>query len=222
MPGPLSCRLFRSPKLAAATLREKLRIHRHTMKEPGLTRPLVDDVAEFKMSGARASFKFFYDYVVSIPYRDEIQKIIRTATAEVAVIDPPGESVYYVYGRADVAEGIRLRLGRALGQTDDFIEDVVIPSARLKQLVQHDAAELKYGWWDGLETYARKGALKGNLFKSKYYSDFKKANPTSITFESKSIGRTIRVSIRGSITLYGKDLKTKEIEDYVAAHALAG
>ena len=222
MPGSLSCRLFRSPKISTSTLRQKLHDYRRTTKDEGAPRPLVENVTEFRVSHGVARFTYQYDFVDTIPYRDETQKIVRTAAAEVAAVDPQGENLYYIYGRAKVADAIRLRIGRILAGNEDLIEDVIIPPERLRKLLAEDAVELKFGWWDGIDTYARKGALKGNVFKSKYYNDFKKGVPISVMFESKSNGRTIRISTSGSVTFYGRDLKPTELEQYVVDCILEG
>ncbi len=222
MIGQLGCKLFRSAKVTNPTLREKLAKYERATKEEGFPRPLLENVDGFHIVEGRARFRFLFDYVFSVPYREQTQKVLRTGVAEVAVVDPPGENIYYVYGPVPVADGIRARLSYALAGNDDFIEDIVIPAARLRGIITKDVLELKYCWWDGIETHARKAALKGNLLKSKYYAEFKKGEPISMTFESKSTTRTIRLSATGSITLYGKDVKASDVEDYVAQFVLKG
>jgi hypothetical protein len=161
-------------------------------------------------------FKFLYDYVVPIPYRNETQKILRTASAEIKIIDPQSRNLYLVYASSKIADSIRVRLSRILSNSDDFIEKVNISFNVLKDIVNNDAVEVKYGWWDNIETYAHKGALKGNLLKSRYYTDFDSSGyPTLITFESQSTGRTIRISSQGIVTFYGQNITQQEIEDYI-------
>lgn len=222
MIGQLGCRLFRSPKVTDHALRQKLAKYERTTKEEGFPRPLRENVEGFQVVEGRARLRFLFDYVFPIPYREGTQKVLRTAVAEVGIVDPPGENIYYVYGPAAVADGIRARLSFALAGTDDFIEKIVVPADRMRGIIAKDVLELKYCWWDGIDTHARKGALKGNLLKSKFYSEFKKGQPISMTFESKSSNRTIRLSVNGSITIYGKDLKASDVEEYVEQFVLKG
>ena len=117
-----------------------------------------------------------------------------------------------------IADSIRVRLSRILSDSnsDDFIENITIPSDILKDIKDNDAIEVKYGQWDDIDTYARKGALGGNLLKSRYYNDFENSGkPTSIIFESKSTGRTIMITSKGIIIFYGKNLTHEEVEDYI-------
>jgi len=154
--------------------------------------------------------------VVPIPYRDETQKILRTASAEIKIIDPQGRNLYLVYASSKIADSIRVRLSRILSNSDDFIEKVGISSDVLRDIENNDAIEVKYGWWDDIETYARKGALKGNLLRSRYYTDFEgSGKPTLIMFESQSTGRTIRISSQGIVTFYGQNVTPQEVEDYI-------
>jgi hypothetical protein len=222
MLGQLGCKLFRSPKLSTHSLRQKLQKHYREVPEEGLTTSLIESVEDFRVSQGRVRLTFFFDQVISVPHRDGVHKIVRTAQAEVAIIDPPVENLYFIYGRASVADGVRARLSQALAGDNDFMAAVPIPSARLRKLLESDAVELKYGWWDGIDIHARKGALKGNVFQSKYYAQFKKAEPTAITFESKSSGRTIRLGVRGTVTFFGQDVSNQELEEYVTETVLVG
>jgi len=197
---------------------EKLETYREEKHQEGIHRPLVENVEEFSLLDNGVKFKFLYDYVVPIPYRDETQKILETASAEIKIIDPQGRNLYlvYVYASSKIADSIRVRLSRILSNSDDFIEKVGIPPDVLRDIENNDAVEVKYGWWDDIETYARKGALKGNLLKSRYYTDFESSgSPTLITFESQSTGRTIRISSQGIVTFYGQNVNQHEIEDYI-------
>jgi len=197
-------------------LREKLETYREERYHEGIYRPLIENVEEFSLVDNGVKFKFLYDYVVPIPYRDETQKILRTASAEIKIIDPQGRNLYLVYASSKIADSIRVRLSRILSNSDDFIEKISIPPVVLRDIENNDVVEVKYGWWDDIETYARKGALKGNLSRSRYYSDFESSGkPTLITFESQSTGRTIRLSTQGIITFYGQNVTQQEIEDYI-------
>src|SRR6266478_2021507 len=102
MPGPLGCKLFRSSKVTNNTLRAKVRNHKHSTEEPGAPRPLLENVEEFTTSAGVARFTFVYDFIDSVPYRNETQKIVRTAVAQVTVLDPPATSLYFVYARSTV------------------------------------------------------------------------------------------------------------------------
>jgi len=173
-------------------------------------------VEEFYLLDNGVKFKFLYDYVVPIPYRNETQKILRTTSAEIKIIDPQGKNLYLVYAPSKIADSIRVRLSRILSNSDDFIKMVSIPPDVLKDIKNSDAIEIKYGWWDDIETYARKGALKGNLLKSRFYKDFDgSGKPISITFESRSTGRTIKLSSQGIVIFYGQNVNQQEIEDYI-------
>jgi len=197
-------------------LREKLETYREEKHQEGIHRPLVENVEEFSLLDNGVKFKFLYDYVVPIPYRDETQKILRTASAEIKIIDPQGRNLYLVYASSKIADSIRVRLSRILSNSDDFIEKVGISSDVLRDIENNDAIEVKYGWWDDIETYARKGALKGNLLRSRYYTDFEgSGKPTLIMFESQSTGRTIRISSQGIVTFYGQNVTPQEVEDYI-------
>ena len=197
-------------------LREKLETYREEKHQEGIHRPLVENVEEFSLLDNGVKFKFLYDYVVPIPYRDETQKILRTASAKIKIIDPQGRNLYLVYASSKIADSIRVRLSRILSNSDDFIEKVGISSDVLRDIENNDAIEVKYGWWDDIETYAHKGALKGNLLRSRYYTDFEgSGKPTLIMFESQSTGRTIRISSQGIVTFYGQNVTPQEVEDYI-------
>lgn len=199
-----------------STLREKLETYREEEHQEGIYRPLVENVEDFSLLDNGVKFKFLYDYVVPIPYRNETQKILGTASAEIKIIDSQGRNLYLVYASSKIADSIRVRLCRILSNSDDFIEKISIPSDVLRDIGNNDAVEVKYGWWDDIETYARKGALKGNLLRSKYYTDFESTGrPTLITFESQTTGRTIRISSQGIVTFYGQNVTQQEIEDYI-------
>ena len=210
------CKIYKSEKMDKNILREKLETYREEKHQEGIHRPLVENVEEFSLLDNGVKFKFLYDHVVPIPYRDETQKILETASAEIKIIDPQGRNLYLVYASSKIADSIRVRLSRILSNSDDFIEKVGIPPDVLRDIENNDAVEVKYGWWDDIETYARKGALKGNLLRSRYYTDFESSgNPTLITFESQSTGRTIRISSQGIVTFYGQNVNQQEIEDYI-------
>ena len=213
----IGCKIYKSEKMDKNILREKLETYREEKHQEGIHRPLVENVEEFSLLDNGVRFKFLYDYVVPIPYRDETQKILETASAEIKIIGPQGRNnLYLVYASSKIADSIRVRLSRILSNSDDFIEKVCIPSDVLREIENNDAVEVKYGWWDDIETYARKGALKGNLLRSRYYTDFESSgNPTLITFESQSTGRTIRISSQGIITFYGQNVTPQEVEDYI-------
>jgi len=212
------CKIYKSDKTEIDTLRERLENHRVEYDEEGLSRPLVENIENFSMINNGVEFVFLFDYVIPIPYRDETQKVLKTAKAEVKIIDPQNYNIYLIYSSSKIADGIRVRLSRVLSNVDDFIEKIVIPSNVLRDLENNDAIEIKYGWWDDIETYAKKGALKGNLSRSRYYSDFESSGePTLLTFESRSIGRTIRITSQGIITFYGQEITKQEIEDYIMA-----
>lgn len=212
----IGCKIYKSEKIDRNLLREKLESYREGKHREGIHRPLVENVEEFSLLNNGIKFKFLYDYVVPIPYRNETQKILRTASAEIKIIDPQARNLYMVYASSKIADSIRVRLSRILSHTDDFIEKIIIPPNVLKDIEDNDAVEVKYGWWDDIETYARKGALKGNLLRSRYYTDFESSGrPTLITFESQSTGRTIRISSQGIITFYGQNVTQQEIENYI-------
>lgn len=212
----IGCKVYKSEKMNRNILREKLETYREERYHEGIYRPLIENVEEFSLVDNGVKFKFLYDYVVPIPYRDETQKILRTASAEIKIIDPQGRNLYLVYASSKIADSIRVRLSRILSNSDDFIEKISIPPVVLRDIENNDVVEVKYGWWDDIETYARKGALKGNLSRSRYYSDFESSGkPTLITFESQSTGRTIRLSTQGIITFYGQNVTQQEIEDYI-------
>jgi hypothetical protein len=210
----LGCKLFRSRKMKESSLRASLSKYRRTTTVQEVPSPLVENVDEFRVSHGVVRFTYVYDFVFPIPYRDTTQNVIRTASAEVGIIDPPSENLYFIYASSGVADAVSLRLGIALAGRDDFVTGIDVPSKRIKEIIDEDAVEVKYGWWDGIDTYARKGALKGNVTKSKYYTAFKKADPTTVTIESKSIGRTVKITTRGTLTLYGKDVKPADVEKY--------
>jgi len=212
----IGCKIYKSEKMDKNILREKLETYREEKHQEGIHRPLVENVEEFSLLDNGVKFKFLYDYVVPIPYRDETQKILRTASAEIKIIDPQGRNLYLVYASSKIADSIRVRLSRILSNSDDFIEKVGISSDVLRDIENNDAIEVKYGWWDDIETYARKGALKGNLLRSRYYTDFEgSGKPTLIMFESQSTGRTIRISSQGIVTFYGQNVTPQEVEDYI-------
>lgn len=212
----IGCKIYRSEKIDRNILREKLETYREEKHQEGIHRPLVENVEEFSLLDNGVKFKFLYDYVEPIPYRDETQKILRTVSAEIKIIDPQGRNLYLIYGSSKIADSIRVRLSRILSNSDDFIEKVSIPPDVLRNIVNDDAIEVKYGWWDNIETYARKGALKGNLSRSRYYIDFERSgSPTLITFESQSTGRTIKISSKGIVIFYGQNVTQQEIEDYI-------
>jgi len=212
----IGCKIYKSEKMDRNVLREKLETYREEKHQEGIYRPLIENVEEFSLLDNGVKFKFLYDYVVPIPYRDETQKILRTANAEIKIIDPQGRNVYLIYAASKIADSIRVRLSRILSNSDDFIGNVGILPDVLKDIESNDAIEVKYGWWDDIETYARKGALKGNLSRSRYYTDFESSGkPTIITFESQSTGRTIRISSQGIVTFYGQNVTQQEIEDYI-------
>jgi hypothetical protein len=221
MIGQLGCKMFQSPKLKTSTLREKLAKYSHTTKNADLPRPLVENVTEFTVSHGVVRFTYLYDFVMLVPYREETQTMVRTAAAEVAIIDPPAQNLYFVYANAQVADSVAARLGRAVAGQDDYLESVEIPAARLRKLITDEAVEVKYGWWDGIDTHARKGALKGNVLRSKFYTQFKSADPTTLTYESKSTGRTVRVTNRGTLTIYGKGVTKPDLEQYATDVILA-
>jgi len=212
----IGCKIYKSEKMDRNILREKLETYREERHQEGIYKPLIENVEEFSLLENGVKFKFVYDYVVPIPYRDETQKILRTASADIKVIDPQGRNLYLVYTSSKIADSIRVRLSKILSNSDNFIEKVSIPPDVLRDIENNDAVEVKYGWWDDIETYAKKGALKGNLSRSRYYTDFERSGkPTLITFESQSTGRTIKLSSRGIITFYGQNVTNQEIEDYI-------
>lgn len=212
----IGCKIYKSEKTDRKILREKLETYREEKHQEGIHTPLVENVEEFSLLDNGIKFKFLYDYVVPTPYRNETQKILRTTSAEIKIIDQQGRNLYLVYASSKIADSIRVRLSRILSNSYDFIEKVNIPPNVLRYIENNDAVEVKYGWWDDIETYARKGALKGNLSRSRYYADFERSgDPTLITFESQSTGRTIRISSQGIVTFYGQNITQREIEDYI-------
>ncbi len=212
----ICCKIYKSEKIGRNTLREKLETYREEKEQEGIQWPLIENVENFSLLDNGVKFKFLYDYVVPFPYRNETQKILGTASAEIKIIDSPDRNLYLVYASSKIADTIRVRLSRILSGLDDFIEKVSLSQDVLRFIEKNDAVEVKYGWWDDLETYASKGALKGNLSRSRYYEDFERSGyPTLITFESKSTGRTIRISSKGIVTFYGQSVTQQEIEDYI-------
>ena len=89
---------------------------------------------EFYLLDNGVKFKFLYDYVVPIPYRNETQKILRTTSAEIKIIDPQGKNLYLVYAPSKIADSIRVRLSRILSNSDDFIKMVSISPDVLKDI----------------------------------------------------------------------------------------
>jgi len=212
----IGCKIYKSDKIEIDILREKLENYRKEIPQEGLSRPLIENIEDFSLLNNGVKFIFLYDYVVPIPYRGETQKVLRTAKAEVKIIDPRNYNLYLIYSSSKIADSVRVRLSRVLSNVDDFIEKISIPPNVLRDIENNDAIEVKYGWWDDIETYARKGALKGNLSRSRYYRDFENSGePTLITFESRSTGRTIRITSQGIITFYGQNITQQEIEDYI-------
>lgn len=212
----IGCKIYKSDKTEKGVLRKKLENYRKESSHEGLNKPLIENIEEFYILDNGVKFKFLYDYVVPIPYRDETQTVLRTAVAEIKIIDPGSSNVYLLYSSSKIADSIRVRLSRILSNMDDFIEKIIIPPSVLRDIGNNDAIEIKYGWWDDIETYARKGALKGNLSRSRFYRDFEASgNPTSITFESQNTGRTIRITSQGIVTFYGQNITQQEIEEYI-------
>lgn len=212
----IGCKIYKSEKMDKNLLRDKLEGYRDEKHQEGINRPLVENVEEFSLLDNGVKFKFLYDYVVPIPYRNETQRILRTASAEIKIIDPQGKNLYLVYASSKIADSIRVRLSRILSDFDDFVEKVSISPDVLRDIKNNDAGEVKFGWWDDIETYAHRGALQGNLSNSRYYTDFDSSGkPTLITFESRSAGRTIRLSSQGIVTFYGQNVTREEIEDYI-------
>lgn len=210
----ISCKIYKSNKIERDVLRT-LKNYRREFHQEGFTRPLIENIEKFHLLDNGAKFIFLYDYVVPIQYRDETQKVLKTSKAEVKIIDPRNRNLYFIYSSSKIADGIRIRLSRILSNMDDFIEKISIPPNVLRYIENNDAIEVKYGWWDNIETYARKGGLKGNLTRSRYYRDFENSGePTLITFESRRTGRTIRITSQGIITFYGQNITQQEIEDY--------
>jgi len=212
----VSCKIYKSEKIEIDVLRERLKDYRKEYREEGLSKPIVENIESFALVDNGVEFVFLFDYVVPIPYREETQKVLRTAKAEVKVIDPQNHNLYLIYSSSKIADGVRIRLSRILSNTDDFVEKIKISTSVLRDIENNDAIEIKYGWWDDIETYARKGALKGNLSRSRFYSEFENSgDPTLITFESRSTGRTIRITSQGIITFYGQNITKQEIESYI-------
>ncbi len=197
-------------------LQERLENYRKEYREEGVSKPIVENIENFSLANNGVEFVFLFDYIVSIPYREETQKVLKTAKAEVKILDLQNYNLYLIYSSSKIADGIRIRLSRALSNVDDFIEKITIPTSVLKDIENNDAIEIKYGWWNDIETYAKKGALKGNLSRSRFYSEFENSGePTLITFESRGTGRTIRITSQGVITFYGQNITKQEIENYV-------
>jgi len=212
----VSCKIYESEKIKKEVLRERLKDYRKEYYEKGLSKPIIENIEKFSLVNNGVEFVFLFDYVVPIPYREETQKVLKTSKAEVKIIILQNHNLYLIYSSSKIADSVRIRLSRILSNTDDFIEKIKIPTSVLREIEKNDAIEIKYGWWDGIETYARKGALKGNLSRSRFYSEFENfGDPTLITFESRSTGRTIRITSQGIITFYGENITKQEIENYI-------
>ena len=168
----VSCKIYESEKIKKEVLRERLKDYRKEYYEKGLSKPIIENIEKFSLVNNGVEFVFLFDYVVPIPYREETQKVLKTSKAEVKIIILQNHNLYLIYSSSKIADSVRIRLSRILSNTDDFIEKIKIPTSVLRDIEKNDAIEIKYGWWDGIETYARKGALKGNLSRSKFYSEF--------------------------------------------------
>ena len=209
-------KVYKSGKMERGALQEKLKKFRKEYSQEDIDMPLTENIENFAISDNGVKFEFLYDYVIPIPNREGTQKVLKLAVAKIKIIDLPRNNLYLIYSKAKIADSIRVRLSRILSGGDDFVENVNIPSSVLRDIVINDAVEVKYGWWDDIGTYARKGALKGNLLKSSHYDDFEQSGePTLITFESQSAGRTVRITSKAIITFYGKNITQEEIENYI-------
>ncbi|UCH96124.1 MAG: hypothetical protein JSV88_04520 [Candidatus Aminicenantes bacterium] len=225
MIAQMGCKIYKSSKIRSDALRERLENYRNEIEVEGLSGRLIENIEDFTLLDQGVQFKFLYDYVVPIQYRQEIQRVLRTADAEIRITDPQDSNLYFVYSSSNIADSIRVRLSKILSGTDNFIEKISIPPNVLRDILEDEveAIEIKYGWWDNIETYARKGALKGNLRQSRYYRSFEQTgDPTSIIFESNSTGRTIKITSKGIITFYGQDITQQEIEDYIIGTIISG
>jgi len=110
----VNCKLYKSEKMDKDTLREKLESYKREFQQEDLSRPLVENVENFTLLDDGVKFKFLYDFVVPIPYRNETQKILKTASAEIKILDPPNYNLYFIYASSKIADSIRVRLSRIL------------------------------------------------------------------------------------------------------------
>lgn len=214
----IGCKIYKSDKIEKEALQGKLLNYVKKIPQKGVSRPLVENVEDFSLLDDGVEFKFKYDYIQPAPYReDETQKVLRTAEADVRIIDLQNRNLYLIYSSANIADKIQVRLSMILHNSVDFIEEINIPRNVMKDIENDDAIETKFGWWSNIETYADRGALRGNLSKSKsrFYRAFDSSGePTYIMFESRRAGRTIRITERGIIALYG-NISKQEVEEYI-------
>lgn len=212
----ISCKIFKSDKVNKRELDQKLRNYRNEISQQDVSKPIVENIEKFTLLSDGVKFKFLYDYVIPVLYRNQTQKILKTAEAEVKIIDPYNRNIYITYASDKIADGIKIRLSRILSNTDDFIESIFIPPNDLREIGNEDAIEIKYGWWKDIEIYVSKGALKGNLKRSRFYTDFENSgDPTLLIFESQSTGITIRITTKGIITFYSLDVTEQVMEEYI-------
>ena len=91
------CKIYKSEKIGKNDLKEKLESHRKEERLKDVDQKLVENIEEFSLVDNGVKFKFLYDYVVSIPYRDKTQKILETVSAEIKIIDPQNKNLYIIY-----------------------------------------------------------------------------------------------------------------------------
>jgi len=141
------CKIYKSEKTDIYYLK-RLEPYQKVEYLEDVHQKLVENIEEFSLVDNGVKFRFLYDCVVSIPYRDKTQKILKTVSAEIRIIDPQNKNLYIIYAPSKIADSIRVRLSRILSDSDDFIENITIPSDILKDIKDNDAIEVKYGQWE--------------------------------------------------------------------------
>lgn len=217
MINQMGCKIYQSPKITREKLQKVFKNYRNEITIKGLPKPLIENVEDFELVEKGVRFKFLSDYVMEIPYRKgETQKVLGTNEAEIGIMDPPDRNLYFIYSSSKIADQIEVKLSRALSTAENFVNKVFIEPIIIRNILNDDAIELKYGWWDDIDTFARKGALKGDILQSKFYNDFEQSGkPTFMIFVSRNAEKTIKITSQGIVTFYGQNITQQEIEDYI-------
>lgn len=221
-----SVHIYKSSLVNKEELKNKLKNYKKEEELESLRQVLVsprviEDISEFEELADGVRFKFNYDLVNSVPYRNNTsQYYLTTHSVEVRILqynqnDETSETYYFIYASKGASNYVAARLSRIIFGTDNIIKKIKISPLKLKDIKDRDGSTVKFGWWEGIETHTPKAALNGDLNNSPYYKEFdQRGDPTLAIFESRNLGSTIMISAKGSLVLYG-EVSRDAVERYI-------
>ena len=225
MDGGIVCNIFVSTGPTIETIQEILEHYDETFTSPNIHDGLRENIEVFRLiDNSTCEFYLWKDYERIASYRGTGTSYYRGSIHSKIRIKRDNENnrnLYFFFSGKDDARGLSYRLSQLLHVNIDQID---LRGRIILEIARSDASRILRGWWNDLGRGIDSTYLSGILMDADGDNELmqeinERADSISyIQYYSRSLEKTIGLSSRGIVVLYGAESTEEQMVDYYYAH----